>query len=99
MNRNARARAPSLLGRNLVVLLERRGWTQRQLAAASGVPYPTINFWTAGVARVDLDNLRRVAAALEVPVYQLAFGLDRRDPYEGLSIQSAEIGRGEQCCQ
>lgn len=70
------------LGKNLVLLLKRKGWTQRRLAAASSVPCPTINGWTAGVSRVDLENLRRVAAALEVPLYRLVFGLDSDDPFQ-----------------
>lgn len=43
------------------------GWSQAELARRSGVPQPTISRLEAGKARtIDLDNLERLANALNV---------------------------------
>ena len=50
---------------------ERRGWTQRQLAERAGVPQPTISRFEAGVRKLDLDALERIAKAFGVPPLRL----------------------------
>lgn len=67
----------------LVQLCKRRGWTIARLARESGVPKPTIHGWTTGRSALNLDQLKKVALALEVSLHELAFGCP--DPYEGVS--------------
>jgi len=54
-------------------LTEQRGWSLATLARRSGVPKTTLHGWCAGRSVQNLDQLRRVAAALEVSVHYLAF--------------------------
>ena len=70
------------LSRNLTDLCKKRGWSLARLSRASGVPIQTIHGWCVGRKAVRLDQLRKVAGALEVPVYQLAFG--EPDPFENI---------------
>jgi hypothetical protein len=49
------------------------------LARRSGVPKTTLHGWSNGRAVQNLEQLRKVACALEVTVYYLAFG--REDPF------------------
>ncbi|MEV5606971.1 helix-turn-helix transcriptional regulator [Streptomyces sp. NPDC052225] len=51
----------------LARLLEETGKTQKDLAEASGVKYPTLNAWitrTRGTSRVDPEQLRALADSL-----------------------------------
>jgi len=50
---------------------QRRGWTQRQLSERSGVPQPTISRIEAGVRKLDLEALERIAKAFGVPPLRL----------------------------
>ena len=50
---------------------QRRGWTQRQLSERSGVPQPTISRIEAGVRKLDLEALERIATAFGVPPLRL----------------------------
>ena len=59
------------LANNLVHLRELRGWTQAQLASASGVPRPTVATLESGSANPTLGVLARVAAALGVTLDEL----------------------------
>lgn len=63
-------------------LCSRRGWSLAQLARESGVPKPTLHGWTTGRS-ANLDQLKRVATALQVSLHELVFG--EPDPYEAPS--------------
>lgn len=63
----------------IAALRRERGWTQERLAAASGVGVRTIQRLEAG-DEGSLETMRRVAAALEVPVHDL---FDSPLPAEG----------------
>jgi lambda repressor-like predicted transcriptional regulator len=63
-------------------MLERKGLNLNQLSKLSGVPKSTIYSWGDQKA-VNLDQFKAVANALEVSVYQLAYG--ESDPFEKIS--------------
>ncbi len=50
---------------------ERRDWSQRDLAERSGVPQASISRMEAGVRRVDLIALERIAKAFGIPPLRL----------------------------
>lgn len=65
------AEDPAATGEDLAALLarllEETGRTQKELAEASGVKYPTLNAWmkrTRGTSRVDPEQLRSIAESL-----------------------------------
>lgn len=58
---------------------EERGWPITKLAKLSGVPQASIHSWTTG-REPKLSQLRKVAEALEMPFYELAFG--EADPFD-----------------
>lgn len=47
------------------------GLTQAQLAVCLGVPQPQIAKWETGARRPKVENLARIAAALNVPLERL----------------------------
>jgi XRE family transcriptional regulator, regulator of sulfur utilization len=59
------------LAANLRRLRESRGLSQRQIAAASGIPRPTWGSLEAGGANPTLGVLSRAAAALQVSIEEL----------------------------
>lgn len=67
------------VGKNIKTACERRGWSVTRLAKESGIAQQTIHGWTTGRSP-SLEQLRKVADALEAPLYQLAFG--GSDPHE-----------------
>lgn len=70
------------LKKNLQLLLKERGWTLARLARESKVPKSTIGDWTGSQTAINLTQLRKVADALRVPVWRLAYSLDEPDPHE-----------------
>lgn len=68
------------LGKMLARLCEKKRWSLSRLSRESGVPKPTIHGWTTGRTGLKLDQLKKVASALEVTIHELAFGTP--DPYE-----------------
>jgi transcriptional regulator with XRE-family HTH domain len=50
---------------------EKRGWSQRKLSERSGVPQPTISRIEAGVRKLDLVALEKIAKAFGVPPLRL----------------------------
>jgi transcriptional regulator with XRE-family HTH domain len=68
------------LGETLLKLCKKRGLSLAQLSRMSGVPTPTLHGWSIGKAAANLDQLKKVAVALEVSLHELAFG--GPDPYE-----------------
>lgn len=53
------------------VFRHRRGWTQRDLAEAAGVTQATIFRLERGSTNPNINTLRKVAAALEVPLSEI----------------------------
>lgn len=64
----------------LVHFCKGKGWTLGQLAKTSGVPRATLHGWTTGRSALDLNQVKKVALALEVSLHELIFG--EPDPYE-----------------
>lgn len=62
---------PANLARNVRQLREARRLTQAQLAAAAGVPRPTLAYLESGSANPTLAVLTRVAGALQVSLEEL----------------------------
>ncbi len=71
------------LGKMIQILVEQKGWSLATLARRSGVPKTTLHGWCTGRAVQNLEQLRRVAAALEVSVHYLAFGSEDPFPKRG----------------
>lgn len=69
-----------LVGRNIGQARKDRGWSQEQLAAASGLHRTYVGGIERGERNVSLKNLARIAAALEVHPSTLL--LDDRDARE-----------------
>lgn len=66
--------ARKVLARHLRFLRFTRGWTQEQLAAASGLHRTYISSIEQGRRNVGLDNIERLADAFGVSVQQLLDG-------------------------
>lgn len=71
----------SVVGRNIVQARKHKGWSQEQLAAASGLHRTYVGGVERGERNLSLKNLARIAAALEVHPSTLL--LDRHDAQEG----------------
>lgn len=68
------------LGSKLNKLCKERGMSLSKLAREAGVPIQTLHAWTTGRTSVNPVQLKKVAAALEISLYQLIF--DEPDPFE-----------------
>ncbi len=87
-----------VLGKMILNLSGQKGWSLATLARRSRVPKTTIHGWTTGRAVQDLEQLRRVAAALDVSIHFIAFGSEDphsrpeldRTPEENLTVISAD---------
>lgn len=66
--------ARKVLARHLRFLRFTRGWTQEQLAAASGLHRTYISSIERGRRNVGLDNIERLADAFGLSVQQLLDG-------------------------
>ncbi len=62
------------LGRSVRMHRVARGWRQADLARRCGVAQSLISTWESGRRRPDLDQVLRLAMALDVPVLQLVEG-------------------------
>lgn len=56
-----------------------------KLAQASGVPLTTLHAWTTGRISINPDQIRKVAAVLEISMHELLF--DGPDPFETASSE------------
>ena len=81
------------LSKMLNKLCKERNISLAQLSRASGVPAPTIHGWKTGRSALKLNDLKKVAAALEVSVHRLAFG--EPDPFEITDVDLDEIFSGD----
>lgn len=70
------------LGKSIEFHLRQKGWSITQLSKKSGVSKSTLHAWTVGRKSINLENLKRVAAALEISVHQLVYG--EPDPFESV---------------
>lgn len=68
------------LDSTLTQLCKKKGWSLARLSRATGVPTQTLHGWTIGRKAVQLDQLKKVAAVLEISIHKLAFG--EPDPHE-----------------
>lgn len=69
-------RARKALARKLRVLRLVRGWTQEDLAEASGLHRTHVSLVERGQCNISLDNLERLAEALELSLPELFSTLD-----------------------
>ncbi|MCB9073746.1 MAG: helix-turn-helix transcriptional regulator [Bdellovibrionaceae bacterium] len=67
------------IGKTLKAECQKRGITLTQLAKMAGVPKATLHAWTSG-REPSLKQLKKVADALGLSFYKLAFGI--HDPNE-----------------
>jgi transcriptional regulator with XRE-family HTH domain len=74
-----------LLAENLRRLRETRGWSQQQLADASGVPRPTIANLEGGDGNPTLSVMMRIAGALGATLEQLITRI-----HQGLEVRDAD---------
>ena len=69
-------RARKLLARKLRVLRFVRGWSQEQLAAASGLHRTYISSIERAERNVSLDNIEKLADAFDLPIKDLLGATD-----------------------
>lgn len=62
------------IGERIKAARRESGMTQKGLAAQVGVPYQTIQYWENGRRNPKIDNLQKVADALDVDVNWLLRG-------------------------
>lgn len=67
-------------GKNLLRLMKEKGLSLGKLEKLSGVSKPTLHGWTTGRGVTNLDQLKKVATVLEVPIHELIYG--EPDPFE-----------------
>lgn len=71
-----------MLSKNLLALLKRRDMTLAELARKSGISKSTLSGISSGAGdSIRLSHLKKLAEALDVSVYELAYGeQDPRSP-------------------
>ena len=65
------ASAREILAANLVALRNERGWSQEVLAFEAGLHRTFIAHVERHARNISLDNMEKIARALEVPCYRL----------------------------
>ena len=68
---NRRVSARQCLATNLVVLRRAAGWSQEALALEAGLHRTFVAHVERGVRNIALDNIEKLAIALDVETYQL----------------------------
>ena len=71
------------LATTLINICKKRNLSLAQLSRLCGVPTQTLHGWTTGKAAANLDQIKKVATALEISFHELAFG--EADPFESKS--------------
>ena len=74
------ASAREILAANLVALRNERGWSQEVLAFEAGLHRTFIAHVERQARNISLDNIERIARALEVPSYRLLISECVTDP-------------------
>lgn len=68
MNDNNADRGQGPIGSQIRALRKERGWSLAELARRAGTSAPTLHRYESGWDRFELATLRRLAAALDVPL-------------------------------
>lgn len=69
------------IGTNLTNLLSSKNLSLRALSKASGVPYTTLQEWTANRTPRNPIQIQKVASCLDVSMHFLLFGVeDKSEP-------------------
>ena len=63
--------ARAVLSKNLIALRRAKGWSQEALALESGLHRTFVAHTERCARNISLDNLEKLANALDVPPYQL----------------------------
>ena len=74
------ASAREILAANLVALRNERGWSQEVLAFEAGLHRTFIAHVERQARNISLDNIEKIARALEVPSYRLLISECVTDP-------------------
>ena len=74
------ASAREVLAANLVALRNERGWSQEVLAFEAGLHRTFIAHVERQARNISLDNIEKIARALEVPSYRLLISECVTDP-------------------
>jgi hypothetical protein len=74
------ATAREILAANLVALRAERGWSQEVLAFEAGLHRTFIAHVERQARNISLDNIEKIARALEVPSYRLLISECLTDP-------------------
>lgn len=69
--RPLRSSAREILARNLKALRAQRGWSQEDLALESELHRTFVAHVERGVRNISLDNIEKLAIALDVPAHRL----------------------------
>ena len=60
------------VGEKIKIFRKEKGLTQKQLSQLSGIPLPTIQKYETGKFNPKVDAVKKIAAALDVPLLQFA---------------------------
>lgn len=69
----------------ITVLCKKRNWSLTDLSKKSGVPVQTIHNWSTGRRAHNIEQVKKVATALETSIHDLLFG--EPDPFEQTSLE------------
>ena len=81
------------LSKNIALYCKQKNMRLSVLARKAKVPKATLHGWITGRRALNLDQLRRVADTLEVPLYRLLF--DAEDPRTSRIINLEKIFAGD----
>jgi len=84
------------LGRRIVEIRNRRGWSQRMLARQTGILPSRLSKLERALKPPKLDEFLRLALALEVDLPELAFGEAPRAPLFPLVRELQALGTPEE---
>lgn len=73
------------IGLKLQKVCKDRRLSISSLAKQAGVPLATLHAWTTGRKSINPDQIRKVAAVLEISLHELLF--DEPDPFETKSTE------------
>lgn len=62
---------PIYLAQNVLSLRQKRGYSQGQLAKIAGLPRSTVTYIESGVGNPSLQNLAKIAGALQITIEEL----------------------------